>query len=114
MPKDLERRKNSDLSDLRWSSDLSWSWMASKKMIKEKDRCFVVMIRRRRLSLRWTTPEEERDRMDWRSKTRSASALSAPANNEGLDRERSVIVSNRNRVGADLGEIAIDRSSEVL
>lgn len=52
MPKDLERRKNSDLSDLRWSSDLSWSWMASKKMIKEKDRGFVVTIRRRRLSER--------------------------------------------------------------
>lgn len=104
MPKDLERRKNSDFSDLRWSSDLSWSWMASKKMIKENDRGFVVMIRRRRLSERWTTPEEERDWMDWSSETRSASALAAAATKRVVDSERSVVVSNRKRVGVDLGK----------
>lgn len=31
-----------------------------------------------------------------------------------VDSERSVVVSNRKRVGADLGKIAIGRSSEVL
>lgn len=50
---------------------MSCSCTASKKIIKLNVRDLVVIMRRRRVSVRWMTPVGERDWMDWSSVSRS-------------------------------------------
>lgn len=72
MRKEEERIENSDLRVGSWSSDLSWSCAASKKMRKEKGRGRGrEMMRFRSWSLRRMTPLGEVDWRCWRSERRS-------------------------------------------
>lgn len=68
--KEVATRENSDLrEERRWSSGLSWSWVASKKMRREKVRGGLVRNQRSRWSLRWITPVLDWDWRFWSSDT---------------------------------------------
>ena len=102
--KDLAIKWNSALIDLRFGSGLSWSCIASKKMIKWKDLSLELKIRRRRDSFRWMTPAGKWDRREWRSETISP---------EDVEKKMEVRVKIR-RLGNGFGEIAIFGSARVL